>query len=251
MKDVPNASAHPVAKFVVERIAGTGYCVTSSSGPECSALQKDAMTLLDKVKQTNAESDDVTCEWIGPIGPKGYFVGVTTVPTTDGELRYKQSWFAGGKRQLSIVTYVAGMILSLVVGMGVGAVAANLAVTTVDAPGGTPASDPRGLQAQENTDTDLERPADETAYDDLRTEIVATEELRAKMGEYLQQEGLAADPSLPVIEEHRSVKIIADLDRSPPQRESIRLSNVEVLALLKLLERLDKFEANLKNGTND
>lgn len=242
MKDVPSASTQPVAKFVVERIAGTGYCVTSSSGPECSALQKDAMTLLDKVKQTNAEPDDVTCEWIGPVGSKGYFVGVTTSPTADGELRYKQSWFAGQKKQLAMVTYVAGMILSLVVGMGVGAVVANLAVTTVEAPGGTPASDPRGLKAHESTDTVFVQPANETAYDDLHTKIVATKELRVKIAEYLNQDGLAADPSLPVVEERRSVKVIADLDRSPPPRESIRLSNVEVLALLKLLDRLDKLE---------
>lgn len=252
MTETPRTLSHPVAQFVIERVAGTGYCVTSSSGPECSVLQGDAISLLDKIKQPDAEQDGIACEWVGPVGDKDYFVGVTTTITRQGESRYSQTWFGNRQRHRSIAPhFFTAMIMSLVVGLGLGASGVWVAVTAADDPNITPASDPQEIAAQNHLSNGSERRGRDIAYDNLDVQVLATEELRKKLEEYFQQDGLAANPSLPVVEEQRTVRVTAFTDRAPPPVAHIDLSNVEVRALLKLLDQLDKLGANKRNSVKE
>jgi hypothetical protein len=80
----------------------------------------------------------------------------------------------------------------------------------------------------------------------LKTELASSRDVRAKLKEYLSQDGFAADTSISVVDEKRSVKLIADLDKTPPRNETIRLSNIEVAKLVKLLATLDEWTSNPK-----
>ncbi|MBL8868706.1 MAG: hypothetical protein JNK90_02880 [Planctomycetaceae bacterium] len=239
MKDAANRLSRPVAQFVVERIPGTGYCVTSSIGEESSILDKEAVALLDKIQEPSKEPNHVTNHWIGPIRREGYFVGVSITPTTDGLFRFQQTWFKIEKQRWSNVI-ICVLVLTLLTGLGLGSVVGKYSVNsefnkTID-------KKLLDLQTREQEKEDSELTFDKDEFLKLKDQIVSTEKLRTKLKGYLQQDGLAADPSLKVTEAQRAVKIIADLDRSPPSQESIRLNNLEVLALLNLLDQLGNLE---------
>jgi hypothetical protein len=73
----------------------------------------------------------------------------------------------------------------------------------------------------------------------LKNALTSSQELRAKLKEYLSQPDFAADTSTSVIDEKRTVKLTSDLDKTPQGVESIFLNNIEVQKLLELLEALE------------
>jgi hypothetical protein len=79
----------------------------------------------------------------------------------------------------------------------------------------------------------------------LMQELRRSRGVREKLKRYLSQEGLAADKSVPVVEERRAVKLIADLDKAPPSQESMRLSNIDVEKVLALMEAIENWSAAL------
>jgi hypothetical protein len=79
----------------------------------------------------------------------------------------------------------------------------------------------------------------------LKKELESSREVRDKLKKYLSQKEFTEGTSKPVVDERRSVKLIADLDKTPPVPESISLNNVEVAKLLRLLETLEKIDAEL------
>jgi hypothetical protein len=80
----------------------------------------------------------------------------------------------------------------------------------------------------------------------LKKELTWSQDVRDKLKEYLSQKEFTEDTSKSVVGLRRSVKLIADLDKTPPKQESIRLNNVEVAKLLRLLETLDDWTINPK-----
>jgi hypothetical protein len=73
----------------------------------------------------------------------------------------------------------------------------------------------------------------------LKKELAPSREVRDRLKDYLSQKEFTEDTSKSVVGLRRSVKLIADLDKTPPKQESISLNNVEVAELLKLLKTLE------------
>lgn len=233
MKEADNYS-RPVAKFLIERVPGIGYSITSSSGPESSALEKDALKLLDNVKQPNADQVGVTSVWLGPIGEKPYFVGVTTNLKATGDVQFTQFWFVQKKPRVINTLLLLGLFLALPLGIYIGSkgITSKKNSTTVNIV-------PDNKQSDSNV---LVAPQENKNIDDLLLLIGGkeTKELHKKITEFLEQEGLAADPDLQV-QRFDSIKIIDDLDGTPRIKvQSIKLDNFEVRTLLDLLDRTTK-----------
>jgi hypothetical protein len=76
----------------------------------------------------------------------------------------------------------------------------------------------------------------------LKEELASSRKVRDKLKKYLSQKEFTEGTSKPVVDERRSVKLIADLDKTPPDQESIGLKNVEVAKLLSLLETLETID---------
>jgi len=244
MTEAPDNHLRPSAQFLVERVPGTGYCVTSSHGPDSPALEKEAIALLDRIEQPDSTCEDHVIEWVRPVSKQQYLVGVTTIVRSTGESRYSQSWFRAKPFSQARTFTLAGIILPLILGIAIGAFAGTMFCSSEHAPRSFGTLDAQKDPLPNAEDTKPKLTTEDATFTRVSAQLSATQEVRNKIEEYLQQDGLAADPSLPVVEEQRSVKLIADLDRSPPPRESIRLSNIEVLGLLKLLDQLSQLEPN-------
>ncbi len=212
------SSREPVASFVIEREAGRGYRVTAANG-DCPEERKTrALKLLDEIGQPDPKGPNEFLRVLGPIAPAGEYIFVSINLMPNGEARYHQGWFrlltpANGSR-----FPISAFLLVLVAGLAIG----TLAGPTLFTP---------------NRPTPLE-PVSDPGLERLNTQLRSSRDVRARVEEYLSQEGLAAT-SVPVSDQKRSVKLIADLDKTPPPQESIRLNNVEVAKLLGILRRLD------------
>jgi hypothetical protein len=243
----------PIASFVVEREAGRGYRVTAANGDCPEERRTRAVSLLDDLGQPDPKGPDEYFRWLGPIAPSGEYIVVSIRLMPNGEARYHQGWFRiptrpnGPRFRVSALLMVAGLVAGTLAGrmlplpdrptrLDPGASASPQSPATRGPEPGSrspgPASDPR-----------LKR---------LNTELSSTRDVRAKVKDYLSQEGLAAT-SMPVSDLKRSVKLIADLDRTPPPQESVRLDNVEVAKLLEILRTLDDLheQASSTRGISD
>jgi hypothetical protein len=216
----------PVAIFVVEREAGKGYRVTSAHGPRADELKVRALALLDRLGQPDPTGPEEIYNWLGPIAPTGEYVGVTVRLTTTGEARYHQAWFdLPSPDRRAGAGILLPVVLALIIGLVAGAFIDHtwLASVTGSKPAQPAASeaDPRLVQ--------------------LGSHLAASREVRDKLFEYFAQDGFAADPAAQIVDEKRAIKLIADLDKTPPSRETIRLNNIEVRKLLDLLHALDEW----------
>lgn len=236
------ASLTPAAGFVVKREPGKGYHVASADGPCADDFKARALTLLDTLGQPDPKGPEEYFRWVGPITPSGEYVGVFVRLMPNGEARYHQAWFRVPKPAMHSGRTISSLIL-VVLGFVAG-VFAGPTLSSLD-PWRTSGSAPGRTEAPPNSQP--VPPMNGSWPDDRMTnlinEIASARDVRLKLKQYLSQEGLAADLSQPVVDEKRSVKLIADLDRTPPPVESIRLSNVEVAKLIRLLEVIDELAA--------
>ena len=226
----------PDACFVVKREPTKGYQVTSAEGPNAEIWRDRALTLLDAVGQPDPKGPTESFCFFGPITPSGEYVAVSVKMMSNGEARYKQAWFSFPSPISRSNRSISLLILVSIVGLVVGAIAGNAFPVLVR----TTPSDPKSEEAGGGKPKP-ESPANDPPLDAhsvrLKIELVSSKDVRTKLKRYFSQEGLAANTS--VIDKKSSVKLIADLDTTPPPRESIRLNNFEVAKLLKVLDSLD------------
>lgn len=234
----------PSACFVVERVPGQGYQVTSAKGRYANEWKARALALLDTLGQPDPKGPAEYHRWVGPIAPSGEYVGVSVKLTRNGEARFHQAWFETA-RPMTRPTRCILLILVMLVIFATGALAGGMLL----APGLSTTSGPisgNGLPGVSKSDPRTKDTPPDMRLTKLKNELDSSRDVRAKLKGYLAQEGFAEDISTPVVDERRSVKLIADLDAAPPPLESIRLSNVEVAKLLRLLETLDDWTINPK-----
>jgi hypothetical protein len=177
--------------------------------------------------------------------PSGEYVGVSVKLMPTGEARYHQAWFQATK-PMTRPTRTIGLLILVMLGIFA---ASALAGQTLFAPGvlttPSPISANDGLPGSAKGDPPAKDVPPDMRLTKLKNELESSRDVRDKLKGYLAQEGFAADTSKLVVDERRSVKLIADLDKAPPPLESIRLSNLEVAKLLRLLEKLDAWTTNL------
>jgi len=231
-------SLSPSASFVVERECGKGYQVTSAEGAHADECKGRALALLDALGQPDPKGPEEYFRWFGPIKPAGECVGVSVKLLPNGEVRCHQAWFllpkAAPSRRHPVVLFACVLLAGLIVGALLGRILFVQDRETLPGPplgNGSPVKDKRDPPPKD-TPPDIG-----TAQ--LKVELASSRNLRAKLRKYLSQEGFAADRSNAVTDEKRSVKLIADLDKTPPPQETILLSNIEVTRLLVLLEKLE------------
>lgn len=233
------ANLSPSACFVVERVRSEGYQVTSARGRYADEWKGRAVDLLEALGQPDPRGPAKDFRLVGPITPSGEYVGVYVKLMPNGEARYRQAWFQVPKPVPRARRSILVVVVLVIVAFAAGAFAGRNLL----------APDPptaRGPVAGEAGSPDSNKPDPSEKDAKLKSELASSRDVRAKLKKYLSQEGFAADISTSVIEEKRSVKLIADLDRTPPPKETILLSNIEVARLVSLLETLDEWTANPK-----
>lgn len=115
----------PIASFVVERLPGEGYRVTSRDGPLADRLAGDALAVLDDLGQPDPRSPEITIRWLPPTRNRRYPIGIRIIRQPDGHVRFEQAWFGVGnhpeRRTLWpwLVAAVVGVAGGLVAGMGI------------------------------------------------------------------------------------------------------------------------------------
>jgi len=228
----------PIANIVVEREPGKGYQVTCANG-ECPEERKaGALAVLDHLGQPDPNGPQEYTRWVGPIAPTGDYVGINVKIMPNGEACYHQAWFqvprssARFVRPSALLPYVLIAFVTLFfAGMIVGYRWRPTATpSAISAPGKTKGAAPSVRQEPE------------AVLAKLDDNLASSRELRAKVLEYLSQEGFA-DLSKQVVDVKRSIKLISDLDKTPPPTETIRLSNVEVAKLMNLLQTLQEWQS--------
>lgn len=234
------ARLDPFASFVVEREPGEGYQVTLAEGPRAEEWEQRALPLLDLIGQPEANGPAEYFRWVGPIS--GAYVGVFVKRMPNGESRFHQEWFQIPKR-VSRTTWFMGLAIVATLLVFAAVAVAGRALLVPDRPTDSdPAVEEPGSPGSSKVHSPEQVAAPDARTTKLKNELAASRDLRAKLKEYLSQEGFAADFSASVVDEKRSVKLIADLDNTPPPKETIRLSNIEVAKLLRLLEALDEWD---------
>jgi hypothetical protein len=231
---------------VIERVPSEGYQVTSAEGRYADEWKGRALALLDTLGQPDPKGPAEYYRWVGPITPSGEYVGVSVQLTPNGEARYHQAWFQAAKPMTRPTRSIGLLILVMLVTFAAGAFAGR----TLFAPGVPttpgPISGNGGSPGTSKVDPPAKYVPPDMRLTKLKNELASSRNLRAKLKGYLAQEGFAADTLTPVVDEKRSVKLIADLDKTPPPLETIRLSNIEVAKLVRLLETLDEWTTNPK-----
>lgn len=245
MTEKQPTTLRPFASFVVERVPGKGYQVTSAEGECAQEWKEQALALLDTLGQPDPRQPAEHFRWVGPITPGGEYVGVHVKLMPNGEARYHQAWFQRPKLRVSLTRSLSWIfVLAVIFGAGV------LAGRTLFAPDGPmapgPVSGNGGLPGSSKVGPPAIDGPPDVRLTKLKNELASSRNVRAKLKEYLSQEVFTADISRPVVDEKRSVKLIADLDETSPARESIRLTNIEVATLVRLLETLEEWTPHPK-----
>lgn len=264
------ANLSPSACFVIERVPCEGYQVTSAEGRYANEWKGRALALLDTLGQPDPKGPAECHHLVGPITPSGEYVCVCMKLTPNGEAWYHQAWFQAAKPMTCPTRSIGLPILVMFVIFAAGAFAGRTlyALGALTTPGPISGNDglskgvsvaPRylattrgpisgngGLPECSTVDPPATNATSDVRLTKLKRELASSRDVRAKLKGYLAQEEFAADTSTPVVEERRSVKLIADLDAPPPPRETMRLSNVDVAKLLRLLEALDEWTTNPK-----
>lgn len=239
------ANLSPSACFVVERVPSEGYQVTSAEGRYANEWKGRALALLDILGQPDPKGPAEYYCWVGPITPSGEYVGVSVKLTPNGEARYHQAWFQAAKPMTRPTRSIGLLILVMLVIFAAGAFAGRMFL----APGVSTTVGPisgNDLPRNSKVDPSAKDTPPDARLTKLKNELASSRDVRAKLKGYLAQEGFAADTSTPVVDERRSVKLIADLDKTPPPLETIRLSNIDVAKVVRLLEALDEWTTNPK-----
>lgn len=234
----------PSTCFVIERVLGKGYQVTSAEGDYADEWKGRALGLLDVLGQPDPKGPSEQIHWVGPIAPSGEYVGVSVKLLPNGEARYDQTWLQLRKPVACPTRFIGLLIAALLVGFAAGVFAARPFFvagfpTTSDTVAGSVESPGTG-----KPDLPMKDSLPDMRIAKIRNELTSSREVRTKLRGYLSQEGFAADGSAPVVDEKRAVKLIADLDKTPPPQETIRLSNIEIAKLVKLLGTLDEWPTN-------
>jgi hypothetical protein len=233
----------PSACFVIERVPGEGYQVTyqvtSAEGRFADEWKKRALALLDTLGQPNPNGPKEYYQWIGPIAPSGEYVGVSVKLRPNGEAWYHQTWFQAAepmtrpKRTIGLLIFV--MLVTFAAGV--------FAYLKFFAPRVSTSPDPisrnGGSPETSKVDPSAKDGQPDMSLAKLKKELASSREVRDRLKDYLSQKEFTEDTSKSVVGLRRSVKLIADLDKTPPKQESISLNNVEVAELLKLLKTLE------------
>lgn len=237
----------PFAQFMIERVPGEGYQVTRAEGEGVEKAKRNALLLLDALGQPAPKGPKEAVYLVGPITSVGEYVTVTVTLTDNGEARYNQVWYQiGDSRSYRFGANVVALMMVFLVGIMTGALARHL----VFAPSGAPTQNQVSgtKNPPDNPSVDFaERPLELKArVEKLHNQCKSSHSVWVKLKEYLSQEGLAADLAQSVIEQRRSVKLIADLDSAPPPQETIRLNNIEVAKLVSLFDAMEEFISDLE-----
>jgi len=223
--------AYPnIATFVIERLAGQGYCVTEAEGPKAKELEARALGLLDDLGQPNPNGPKVSHRLLGPLEGSNDIVATTITLKETGEAQYRQWWYCqpGSRvRRFSWLAYVACVFLGGVVG-------ALLVKVNLDLRG------PEKLSAQT---TELP-PSPPIAKEEtqLREILEASKEVREKLATYLSLDGLAA-PKAEVVPVKQAVMLNSiDPNVIPRDKQREDLDTQEVRLLLDLLAALKEWQ---------
>ncbi|MDW8244321.1 MAG: hypothetical protein RMJ88_14015 [Thermogemmata sp.] len=242
MKKEPLACSAPAAQFVVERLPSLGYQVTSAEGPHAEKWKDRALPLLDLLGQPNPRGPVEYFRWLGPVKPGGEYVGVAVRIQPNGEVRYHQAWFQNPRKSaLRVRFFLVGLVIALVA-FGAGIVVdyyigviPKLLLSLI---AGSDSSNSVANNRSKTPDAGL---LHNQGLQGLKKEVTECREVLRRLREFLAQEGFAADPMATVVEERRSVKLISDLDKLHPPKESISFTNVDVKKLLGLLNALNQW----------
>jgi len=248
--------------FVIEREPGTGFHVKSSGGPNAQdeERQRRALTLLEDLPQPDLASDKEKVWWVEPTDRIGEFALVWMEVRGNGERRYREFWFTVRQDILTrawtrfcaafwsrrfFMGFGIGVLLVLAIGACAfwfgtqqGWIAIKLRQAEVEASVAT--------DTQASTTSELTSPGgvdEDTRENRLLEKLIWSREERGKLKQYLSQPEFEA--SADVVKRGRCVKLIADLDGSPPPQESLQLDTLEVRHLLELLQELDRFEKSV------
>jgi len=247
----------PSACFVIERVPSKGYQVTRAEGQFADEWKERALTLLDTLGQPNPNGPEEYYQWVGPIAPPGAYVGVSVKLRPNGEARYYQAWFQTAEPKTRLMRTIGLLmtrpkrtigllILVMLVTFGAGFGAGVFAYPHFFAPGVSTSPDPisrnGGSPETSKVDPSAKDGPPDMRLAKLKEELASSRKVRDKLKKYLSQKEFTEGTSKPVVDERRSVKLIADLDKTPPDQESIGLKNVEVAKLLSLLETLETID---------
>jgi hypothetical protein len=211
------------ARFVIERVPGKGYCLTSSKGEQAAILEEDSIALLDNVKQPLADHIGPLTEWIHTDNGSVFWVGVTTIVQPNGESQYFQSWyqFSGNSNAIKPSVWL-GWLLVIIAVLACFLFLPNFKQTQLDPP------QPGPVIESESKANPLK-----IISDPLRDTI----ETREKLFKFLSQDGLGSSPNVGVVSVERAIVMESDI-YPRPKLDSLHLDNTEVAALLRLLDGL-------------
>jgi len=233
----------PSACFVIERVPSKGYQVTRAEGQFADKWKKRALDLLDTLGQPDPNGPEEYYRLVGPIDRPGEYVGVSVKLRPNGEAWYHQTWFQAAepmtrpKRTIGLLIFV--MLVGFVAGFGAGVFADRKLFAPRVSTSPDPISRNGGSPETSKVDPSAKDGQPDMSLAKLKKELASSREVRDRLKDYLSQKEFTEDTSKSVVGLRRSVKLIADLDKTPPKQESISLNNVEVAELLKLLKTLE------------
>ena len=226
----------PSACFVIERVPSKGYQVTRAEGQFADKWKKRALDLLDKLGQPDPNGPEEYYRWV--IDRPGVYVGVSVKLRPNGEAWYYQEWFQTAELKTRLKRTIV-IILVMLVTFGAGVLADRKFFAPRDSTSADPISWNGGSPGTSKVDPSAKDGQPDMSLAKLKKELASSREVRDRLKDYLSQKEFTEDTSKSVVGLRRSVKLIADLDKTPPKQESISLNNVEVAELLKLLKTLE------------
>lgn len=241
-------SAESSASFIVGKVSGEGYRITSSSGPFVDELAPQVLPVLEMLGPVLSKSSVGQIHWLGPFKNSHYLVGIHCRILETGNTEYYQTWFPDSDPPTQTGTSIGFLIASCLLALALGA-GGVLAIALK--PRFESTIESKTLTGVNPTKSEPMEGQDVNANKRLRSTLEKNRPLRQDLKRYLSQDGFSFDPSLPVVTVKRSVKITSDLDQTPPDQESIKLSNVQVQQLLELLAELAICEEKSDQSQND
>lgn len=240
MKSVHRRCLEPLAQFVVERKPGVGYDVVSEEGRYAAEWKSRASDVMDILGHPDPNGPSEVFRLVGPldISRDNVYACVRVKRLASGEVRFQQAWY---QIPLPTTSFLTPFRLLLLLVIFTGGLFAGWMFFATDAPVDRITQPENHKTTRKEWQIRTTKPSSERHLAELRKVVSSSRDLLLRLETYLSQEGFAADTTKAVVEEKRSVKLIADLDKSPPPRESIQLSNLEVARLLKLLAVLDEW----------